>query len=143
MRSRRTVAACLAAALLFVPAASMARNPEAGSALEPLLREIEEVSSLVIARDDACPWSRLELESILEVLHLPREMRFQKRIVVKKENSIFVPGTSRGDLVETSVWKREIRLKSYRAGDILPGDPELSHRSFLRRALLLNLALLF
>ena len=122
---------------MFTCSALLAQVPD------DLIRDIEEVSSLVIARDDTCAWSQLELETILEVLDLPEEMRFQQRIAVRKEDSTFVLGMSNENLVETSLRKREMRIKSFSAGEVFTDDPELYHRSYLKRALLLNLALLF
>ncbi len=133
----------IAAILMFTCAALPAEVPDDPPGPDALIREIEEVSSLLIARDDTCPWSPLELETMLEVLDLPEEMRFQPRISVRKANSTFVLGTSNEDLVETSLRKREMRIKNFSAGEVFTDDPELYHRSYLKRALLLNLGLLF
>ncbi len=127
----------MAAILMFSCSGLLAQGPD------DLIQDIEEVSSLVIAQDDTCPWSQLELETIREVLDLPEEMRFQRKIVVKKEDSTFVLGMPNENLVETSLRKREMRIKSFSAGEVFTDDPELYHRSYLKRALLLNLALLF
>jgi hypothetical protein len=133
----------LAAALLFACSALSAQPAEDGSSLESLIGRIEAASSLAIARDDGCPWSQLELETILQTLDLPERMRFQRKITVKKENSIFVLGTSHGNLVESSLRKREMRVRSFSTGEAFAADPDLYHRSYLQRALLLNLALLY
>jgi hypothetical protein len=133
----------IAVVLLFTSAALTAQTPDDQSALDALIRNIEQSSSLVIARNDKHPWSQLELETILEALELPEEMRFQKRIIVKKEGSTFVLGMSKENLVDTSLRKREMRIKKFNAGGVFTDDPELYHRSYFKRALLLNLALLF
>ncbi len=131
----------LAAALLFaccpLPAQPAGPAVGRGAGLEALIGRIEAASSLTITRDDACPWSQLELETILEVLDLPEEMRFQRGITVKKE------GTSSGNLVESSLRKRQMRVRSFSAGEAFADAPDLYHRSYLKRALLLNLALFY
>jgi hypothetical protein len=134
----------IAAILIFTSAALMAQVPNDKVSLDPLIHNIEEVSSLVISRHDPPAWSHLELESILEVLLLlPEEMRFQQRIVLRKKGSIFILGISNKNLIDTSLLKREMWIKNFSAGDVFTEDPELYQRSYFKRAFLLNLALLF
>jgi len=129
---------------MFASAASMAKIPNDESAPDTLIHNIEEISSLVIFRHDPSVWSQLELQSMLEVLLLlPEEMRFQKRIVVRKKDSTFVLGRSTKNLIDTSLLKREMRIKKFSAGDVYTDDPGLYHHSYFKRAFLLNLALLF
>lgn len=122
-------------------ATTAARAGGDAPALEALIHDIEEASSLVIARDGT--WSRRELETVLEVRRLPEELRFQEKIVLKKKEATFVLGSPQEDLIETSLRKREMRIKTFRAGKLLGGDSDPAQRAYLRRALLFNLALLF
>ncbi len=133
----------IAAILLFSSPILLAQVPDDPADLAALVRGIETASSLVMAPEDAGAWTRLELETILEVLDLPAEMRFQRPIEVRKEDLTYVLGMPKENLVETSLRKRVMRIKAFSAGEIFTDDPDLYHRSYLRRALLLNLALLF
>jgi len=115
--------------------------PPDGGDLETRIRAVEIRSCLTITRNRQNPWTPTEIATMREVLTvLPPELRFQKPITVARDDSTYLLGESPPDLVETSLARRELRIRNFEAEDAFGDPPAAYHRTYLKRSLIRSLA---